>query len=305
MDKIIRSYLEYLDEICGFAKRTIAFHDRICRWWNDFLIQAQHRPLLAAMPEDLLAWIIHRQNMNIQPVTIQKEMCVLRTFYQYCHDYGRMDLNPAASLPEVICNPADEQAWLTKEECFAFLDAFDMESIDGYRNYVIVSLLWSTGLRSAELCSLQWRDIDLDDGTLLVRRGKGGRQRLLYLNDRIWEQMKQYREKTGGKDNDPVFCALTNNQFTKGSPCRGLTQSSLVDMIRHHAQNNGFAKPVSPKTFRHSFATHMVEAGVRIEDIKEMLGHDDETETCIYIHVTTEAARRLLEDHIGNPELYF
>jgi site-specific recombinase XerD len=305
MNAFVSAYLNYLKEICGFAKRTIDFHYRICRWWETFLGQEINKPLLAAMPEDLLVWIVHRQNMGIQPVTIRKEMCILRTFYQYCHDYGHIDLNPAASLPKVICNPTDEQAWLTVEECFDFLGAFDSDTKDGYRNHAIVSLLWSTGLRSAELCALKWHDIDLDDGTLLVRKGKGGKQRLLYLNDRIWDQMRQYYKKTNGKNDDSVFCALTNNQFTKGTQCRGLTQSSLVDMIRYHAYNNGFTKPVSPKTFRHSFATHMVEAGVRIEDIKEMLGHDDETETCIYIHVTLDTAKRFLEDHIGNPERYF
>ena len=305
MDKPVCAYLDYLDQICGFAPRTIAFHDRICRWWKTFLAKDLNKQLLSAMPEDLLEWIVYRQNQDIQPVTIRKDMCVLRTLYQYCHDYGLIDLNPAASLPEMICNPTDEQAWLTVEECFAFLDAFDVDTTDGCRNYTIVSLLWSTGLRSAELCALKWRDIDIVEGTLLVRRGKGGKQRQLYLNDRIWKQMKQYKEKTGGKENDSVFWAYSNNQFTKGSKGRGLTQSSLVDMIRHHAHKNGFSKPVSPKTFRHSFATQMVEAGVRIEDIKEMLGHDDETETCIYIHVTLDAAKRLLEDHIGNPEQYF
>lgn len=302
MDKIIAGYLAYLDEICGFAPRTIAFHDRICRWWKAFLEERPRKPLAAAMPEDLLEWIVYRQNMDIQPVTIRQEMCVLRTFYQYCHDYGSIDLNPAASLPDMICNPTEEQSWLRAEECFAFLDAFDRNTADGYRNYIIVSLLWSTGLRSSELCALKWRDIDLEEGTLLVRKGKGGRQRLLYLNDRMRALMSQYRDTTRGESDDPVFCALTNNQFTKGSKNRRLSQSSLVDMIRYHAYDNGFTKPVTPKSFRHSFATHMVEAGVCIEDIKEMLGHDDETETCIYIHVTLEGAKRLLENHIGNPE---
>lgn len=305
MNKSVRAYLAYLDEICGFAARTISFHDRICRWWEAFLKEHLNKTIPAAMPEDLLAWIIYRQNMDIQPVTIRQEMCVLRTLYQYCHDYGQIDLNPAASLPDMICNPTDEQSWLTVEECLAYLDAFDLGSVDGIRNHAIVSLLWSTGLRSSELCVLKWQDIDLNEGTLLVRKGKGGKQRLLYLNDRIWEHMRQHRKKFGGQDDDPVFLALTNNQFTSGSTIRGLSQSSLVDMIRNHAYDNGFTKQVSPKTFRHCFATHMAEAGVRIEDIKEMLGHDDETETCIYIHVTLKAAKRLLEEHIGNPEQYF
>ncbi|MCP4625902.1 MAG: tyrosine-type recombinase/integrase [bacterium] len=74
------------------------------------------------------------------------------------------------------------------------------------------------------------------------------------------------------------------------------------NMIRHHANWVGIEKKVSPRMFRHTFATQMLEAGVLIDDIKEMLGHDDETETCIYIHVTVDAAKQLLENHIGNPD---
>jgi len=305
MNPLIDEYLKYLESVCGFAKRTLDFHNRICRWWETFLFEENNKPLLAAMPEDLLTWIVHRQHMDIRPVTIRKEMCVLRTFYQFCHDYGRIDIDPSACLPEVICDPAREQEFLTVQECFDYLDAFDQGATDGYRNHTMVALLWSTGLRSSELCALKWADISLSEGTLLVRKGKGGKQRLLYLNDRIWAQMRQYFEKYKGTSDDHVFQSLTNNRFTKGSKRRGLSQSSLVNIIRDHGKNNGFSKPVSPKTFRHSFATHMAEAGVPLEDIKEMLGHDDETETCIYIHVTLEAAKKLLKDHIGNPERYF
>lgn len=113
--------------------------------------------------------------------------------------------------------------------------------------------------------------------------------------------MRQYYEKMAGAADEPVFCARTNNQHTANSRTRALSQSALVDMIRHHTNGVGIAKKVSPRTLRHTFATQMLEAGVSIDDIKEMLGHDDETETCIYIHVTVDAAKKLLENHIGNP----
>jgi hypothetical protein len=72
----------------------------------------------------------------------------------------------------------------------------------------------------------------------LVRKGKGGKQRLLFLNDRLWEDMRRYYEKMGGGADEPVFCALTNNQHTANSPTRALSQSALVDMIRHHANGH-------------------------------------------------------------------
>ena len=84
-----------------------------------------------------------------------------------------------------------------------------------------------------------------------------------------------------------------------------LSGSRLVEIIRAHARSVvGLAKPINPLTFRHTFATHMYQVGTTMEDIKELLGHDDETESTIYVHVTLDAARKLLEDHVANPEKF-
>jgi len=296
----VEEYLNYLNKICGFAKRTIKSHERTCRRWKDYLLKERQKYLGDVIPQDLLDWIIMRRAKGVKNVTIRGEMCIFRTLYAFLFDYGFIETNPAACLPDIICRPADEQEYLTIDECFLFLNAFDRGSEDGNRNYIITALLWSTGLRSSELCALRWKDIDLKEKTLLVRKGKGGRQRLLFLNDRILKELRQYNKKTGKDEDGPVFAALTNNQHTKKSGARSISQSALVDIIRNHAKANGFEKKISPKTFRHTFATHMLEVGTPLEDIKEMLGHDDETETCIYIHVSVDAARSLLENHIAN-----
>ena len=300
--ELIQAHIDYLTQTCRFAQRTIKFHQRMWRLWEDYIQNQRHRPMADAVADDFICWILFRQQQGIGNGTIRKELCAFRTMYKYLFDYGMIPKNPLASLPELICRPAPEQQYLTVDECFKFINAFDTATADGFRNYMIAVVLWCTGLRSAELCALRWADIDLDQGTLLVRKGKGGKQRMLFLNDRLWEDLRQYHEKVRGAAHEPVFCALTNNQHTANSPPRALSQSALVDMIRHHANRVGTGKKVSPRMFRHTFATQMLEAGVPIDDIKEMLGHDDETETCIYIHITVEGAKQLLENHIGNPD---
>ncbi len=131
-----------------------------------------------------------------------------------------------------------------------------------------------------------------------MREGKGGKQRQLFLNDRIMSDLKAYRERLGGSDSEPVFSSTASQES------KPLSSERLVEIARECARDAGITKPVSPLTFRHTFATHMFEAGVEIEDIKELMGHSDATETTVYIHVSLDAAKQILNNHIANPMKY-
>ncbi len=271
MKNIISEYLNYIEDLCGFAKRTVMKHKRICGIWKLFMEDKQ-RSVINVIPQDLLDFIECRGS-RVKRSTLAGELCVIRTLYSYLYDFGKMDSNPAASLPKLICEPADETSWLTVDECFRFLDGFDLSDPIGRRNYTITALLWSTGLRNSELCALNWRDIDLDEGALLVRKGKGGKQRQIFFNDEAVYDLIQYKAMTGDGPDDPVFCAWSKNGAGKPKHSR-LSSSRLVEMIREHGKSLGMEKTVSPLTFRHTFATHMFEADVPVRAIKQMLGHD-------------------------------
>jgi len=243
-----------------------------------------NKQLTESMPVDLIDYIDFRQQTGkIKNATISRELCVIRTLYAYLFDYQKMTSNPAASLPELICEPPEEKAYLTVDECFDLLKAFNTDDLIGLRDYTIAALLWSTGLRNGELCALNWRDIDLEEGRLLVRKGKGGKQRQLFLNDHIWKDLIRYRQQMQGDECSPVFYAFSKNGSSTKKHAR-LSQSRVVEIIRKHGWAIELKKAINPLTFRHTFATHMYEAGVNIQDIKEMLGHDDETETTICPH---------------------
>ena len=301
---LIAGYLDYLERMCAYSPLTLRKHQRICRWWIGFLHDRRGQSLSTATPDDLLAWIVERQaSGTVRNSTIAAELCVFRTLYGFLFTYGRMGRNPAAALPELICAPPAETVYLTVDECFRLLDVFDTADPLGRRNYVLVALLWSTGLRTAELCALDWADLDLERATLLVRRGKGGKQRQLFLNDRLREDLRQYRQKLGAPASGPVFRAFSVNA-PDGARHQRLSQRQAVSVLRESAPKAGIAKRVTPMTLRHTFATHMYEAGVTLEEIREMLGHDNETETTVYVHITLEAAKRFLNNHVANPCQY-
>ncbi len=298
--RLVENYIGYLKNICGFAERTIKQHQRTCTLWFTFMSEVIDRPVPHAKPLDILKYIeTQQQSGRVNNTSLSREICVIRTFYTWLFDTGKIPINPASSIPELICEPPAENEYLTIEECFAYLETFDTSNFAGLRNYTISALLWSTGLRNNELCSLDWRDIDLKEGTLLVRKGKGGKQRFLFLNDQIRQDMIEFRKNAKGDQSSPVFYALSQNKFSTQKHAR-LNQNTVVGFLRKQADKAGLQKRVHPLTFRHTFATHMYDAGVGMADIKEMLGHDDETETTIYVHVGVDTVKRFLDQHIGN-----
>lgn len=298
MNKAITQYFLYLEQMCGFTVRTIKYHRRICTLWIMFL-EEKGKGIGAADSTDFLCYIETRTK-KVKNASLAGELCVLRTLYSFLYNYGMLDMNPAEAIPELICVPSAEKSWLTVQECFQFLDSFDTSEPIGMRNYVLAALLWSTGLRNNELCNLNWQDMDLTESTLMVRKGKGGKQRQIFFNERLRQLLIRYQKQMGGEPYEPVFYAFSQNASRKGRHGR-LSQSAVGELIRKNGQKAGLKKPVNPLIFRHCFATHMYETGVKIADIKEMLGHDDETETTIYVHVSVATVKRFLQEHIAGP----
>lgn len=296
-ESITAEYLDYLERICGCALRTVRKHKRVCARWKDFLIKRERESVLDAKPSDLLEFIHFRQSSGkVKNTSIQGELCVLRSFYAYLFDFQKISSNPAAALPKLISEPPAEKAYLTVDECFRLLNIFDITDPIDLRSYTIIALLWSTGLRNSELCALNWTDINLSEGTLLVRKGKGGKQRQLFLHDRILQDLILYRHKMKVNEAESVFYTFSKNASRKKKHAP-LSETRLVEIIHEQSKAARISKRINPLTFRHTFATHMYNAGVKIEDIKEMLGHDDETETTIYIHMSIERVRGFLTDH--------
>jgi site-specific recombinase XerD len=294
---LVRHFVVSRATLSGDRPRTVERLQRICRLWQTFL-EERGGAVASARATDLLAFVAHRQAAGVKDSTIREELCVVRTFYGHLLAHGKVAWSPAVSLPSMICAPPAEKAYLTVAECLAILKCLDTADPLGLRDYVIVALLWSTGLRSRELVALTWRDVDLDHGAIVVRDGKGGKQRQIFLNDHILADLRGYRARLGGADHEPVF------RSSAPGPEVALSARRLVDIVGEGARQAGIVKPVSPLTFRHTFATHMFEAGAALDDIKELMGHSDPTETTVYVHVSLDAAKQLLNDHVANPLKY-
>ena len=298
--EMIDAFIEYLQKIRNYSILTLKTCKMICLRWSEFLNEQGVESVKNARAQHVLAWIEKRLTHDtVCERTIESELCTLRTFHEYLITFHGPSENPCGCLPEFICKPAAEQDYVSVNEVFAMLKTFDIKNMIDFRNYVIVALLWSTGQRSQELRALQWQDINLDEGILLVRKGKGSKQRQLFLNDRVLGDLRTYRKNILAGKKTSVFCTYPNSRRSEVCETQ-LSNQQLLDIIHNAARTAGISRRTTCQMLRHSFATHMYEAGVDIEDIAEMMGHAHRTETTRYIHVSINMAQMLLNKHIGH-----
>ncbi len=299
MDALDR-YTAYLQTICQRQVRTVDFHRRTIKRWRVFLDTHQGKCEEGADGEDCLVYMGWRQEVGgLMDRTLAKELCALRTYYRYLHQQRVIPRNALEVLPDLVCKPVNEALYLTVPECVAMLETIDITTPQGLRDYTLLAVLWSTGLRTNELKKLDWEAVDLQEGLLVVLHGKGAKQRQLFLNERVWDDLLRYHDVLGQPASGPVFTATGANQHVTRMGERRISDRRIVEIVREAAEAAGLTRKVSPRMMRHTFATHMYEAGVSIEEIQQMLGHDDETETTIYIHITMQAVRHLLQQHIA------
>lgn len=163
---------------------------------------------------------------------------------------------------------------LTPDEVRALIGGADNE-----KSRLIISFLYSSGLRVSELVNLKVNDINVQDGTGWVRRGKGAKDRLFVMSPTLAQSLREYLE---GRSHQYVF-----------SKMKPLTTRNIQKIIKLTSERAGIPKKVTPHTLRHSFATHLLENGTDIRIIQSMLGHSSLSTTQVYTHVSTEQLKKV------------
>ncbi len=290
----------FMTKMEQFSPLTIKAHMRIVDEWCDHLENDDPCELRDIHDAHVLRYIQAANNNPKQNTSlIRRNLCSLRKFYQFIEDFHGPSNNPFKALPKMICDPPREQDFLSIDECQRMLDACDSNTEIGERNYTIIAFMWSTGLRVSETLQLKWKHVDLEEKTILVN-GKGNKQRIAFLNDRINEDLRRIQNVAPGFDDDYVFHSYGRSiQQDIPSFEKPLDVKALDEMLKKTASRAGIEKAVCGKMLRHTFATHMYDAGVDYADIQEMLGHERHMESTIYIHVTLDGCIQQLKKTIG------
>jgi integrase/recombinase XerC len=240
----------------------------------------------AVSRQDLRAFLARERSRGLSRATMARKLASVRAFFRWMERAGRIERNPAATLR----TPRRERKLprvLSREEVDRLLEAPDGDGILELRNRAILETLYSAGVRVGELTRLVVDDLDLRGGVIRVR-GKGKKERLALLGSHAARALRAYlearrREGLGGR-------ALFLN--CHGTPLSSRSVRRVLDRCLLRAGLGGRA---TPHTLRHSFATHMLDAGADLRSVQELLGHENLGTTQIYTHVTTEKLKEIYD----------
>lgn len=231
-------------------------------------------------------------DIGITPRSQARILSGVRSFYKFLLMDRRIDALPTELLPSPKIGEHLPEV-LSVEEIDRIISDIDLSEKEGQRNRAIIEMLYSCGLRVSELCNLLISDIWRDEGFVKVM-GKGRKERFVPISGRalrelsLWEECRCHINIRPGNE-DYVFLS-----FKRG---RKLSRITVFHIVKVLAENAGITKEISPHTFRHSFATHLLEGGANLRAIQEMLGHESIATTEIYTHLDNSRLREEILRH--------
>ena len=262
----------------------------------DKFLEAAQKDTREAVHEDVQAFFESLADVGIHPRSRARILSSLRSYYSFLKMDGFISGNPV----ENIQSPAFGRHLpdvLALEEIDSMINVIDLSTVEGQRNRAIIETMYSCGLRVSELCSLRLSDLYLDDEFVRVL-GKGGKQRLVPVSSRAIAELRAYIAERASMNIAPGCEDYIFLSYRRGKP---LSRITVFHIVKELVAAVGINKNVSPHTFRHSFATHLLEGGANLRAIQSMLGHESISTTEIYTHIDrTRLRQEIIEHHPRN-----
>ena len=235
------------------------------------------------------------QRFDYKKTTIARKIASIRTFYKFLFRERYIDSDPAISL-SAPKRPKSLPKFLTPEEVEQILNNVKIDTPAGFRNRVILELLWATGMRVSELSNLNFGDLNIEENEIRVF-GKGAKERIVLISDRAKKYLTQYISSARSllapgyeigeiNDSSPVFINSTAYR---------LQNKTIRNVIKDIVEKIELPKKVTPHVFRHSFATKLIENGADLRVVQELLGHAGISNTQIYTHISLKHMKDVYE----------
>jgi integrase/recombinase XerD len=293
----IKNFISYLKIEKGLAENSILAYQNDVVKLSEFALSIKKLPIEISY-NDLKQFIAELFDLGLSARSQARIISGIKQFYGYLLLENLISDDPSELLEQPKIGRKLPEI-LTIEEIDALIQAVDLSKKEGHRNRAIIETLYSCGLRVSELINLRFSDLFFEEGFVRVI-GKGNKERLVPVSQQVQKEIdlynnhiRKHQEITKGHENI-VFLNRRGSQ---------LTRVMIFTIIKELAKTIGLKKTISPHTFRHSFATHLIEGGANLRAIQDMLGHESITTTEIYTHLDQRFLREaILNYHPRNSQ---
>ncbi len=289
-DKILTRYKQYLRLEKSLSNNTVdAYLNDLSKLIN--FLKEENIDILDVTLEQLETFSAGLRDLGIHPRSQARILSGIRSFYHFLILEDHLQTDPCELLesPQIGFHLPEV---LSMEEIDNLISNIDLSTNEGQRNRAILETLYSCGLRVSELCTLKLSDLYFDEGFIKVE-GKGNKQRLVPISPRAIHEINLYFMdrnvidiKTGYED----FVFISKRG-------KNISRIMVFHIIKELSESIGLKKNISPHTFRHSFATHLLEGGANLRAIQSMLGHESIGTTEIYTHIDRNRLRNEIIEH--------
>jgi len=281
-DNALKDYQTYLRLERGLSENTIASYCYDIQSFIDFIEKYANRVTpVNCQKEDAQAYI-YQLSQTVNARSQARQISGLKSFFNFLIFEGYREDSPIDLIesPKIGRKLPDV---LSTKEIDLLLKNIDLSHPLGHRNLAILETLYGSGLRVSELVNLRISDLLLEENLMLIT-GKGNKQRLVPLGGVCKKQLTTYLNES--RIHFPILKEFSDFVFLNQHG-KQLTRAMIFTMVRKTAENTTINKKISPHTFRHSFATHLLENGADLRSIQLMMGHENITTTEVYMHVDT------------------
>lgn len=285
----VRSFLDFCRVEKGLAPNSISAYRRDLGTYAAFAASGNHGA--PESPECVRGYLDGLYAKGMSSRSVARHLVTLRNFFGFLQREGRLSSDPTASV-------AMPKQWrtipkhLSLEDVDRLINAPDLSTPAGLRDRAMLELVYASGPRVSELCSVELRDVNLETGVVRVT-GKGNKQRLIPMGKSAVAAVQQYLERARG----PMLGEKNSRYLFVTRRGEAMSRQVFWRTIRTYGIKAGITQPLTPHLMRHSFATHLLEGGADLRSVQAMLGHADISTTQIYTHVLRSRLRQTVDEH--------
>jgi integrase/recombinase XerD len=287
MDVFIDEYLNFLTVERGLSRHTLDAYSRDLNRYMSFIHNSGIHAMADVTADIVISYLTRIKQDGLNARSVNRALAAVRGFYKFLIHEKKIDANPFANIEQ-------SKVWsrlpdtLSKEEMNLLLGAPGSKTPRALRDTAMMELMYATGIRVSEIITLTMNNINWQVGYVIVM-GKGSKERIVPIGRSAYNCLYEYvNYARAGFMKEHA----TNTLFLNKSGM-GLTRQGFWKILKKYAMQAGLHKKVHPHTFRHSFASHLLEGGADLRSIQTMLGHADISTTQIYTHITREKLKRI------------